>query len=257
MDVSSALPSVNLTVDAAISTSLLAFVDGEYAGECNDHSHGWTTTSWQCTLSLGAVDAGRRQVALLSVSLGIENGMDADEDPTVEHYKGVAVNANVRLGAIDLSSATWTLRPFLSGEYLDLPSAAGHASVPWSTEWQAATGKPITWYSAQFPAVELPSTGSGAGITFSVLIDMSGFTRGHAFVNGHDIGRYWLIDGSDGQPTQSLYHIPVDWLAADGAMNELTVLEELGSVDPSRVRLYVSQLQATTKEQRRASLTQQ
>jgi hypothetical protein len=42
---------------------------------------------------------------------------------------------------------------------------------------------------------------------------MRGMNRGHAFVNGHDIGRYWLLEGSrSGYPTQWLYHLPQDWL---------------------------------------------
>ena len=242
VDVQSELSAATLTVDAASSTSLLAFINGQYAGECNDHSHQWTTSTWQCKLQLGSINSGRLQFALLAVSLGIENGMNADEDPQVEHYKGLAINAAVTLDTIDLSTAGWTLRPYLTGEYLGLPSASGHSSVPWSSEWNTATGVPLTWYYAEFPAVDTPSSG-----VYSVLIDMSGFTRGHAFINGHDIGRYWLIEGDDGKPTQSLYHIPPDWLVA-GGVNTLTVLEEVGSADPSRVRLYVSQLQQVKEE---------
>ena len=244
VDVQSELSAATLTVDAASATSLLAFVNGQYVGECNDHSHQWLTTTWQCKLQLGNIESGRQQLALLAVSLGIENGMDADENPQTGHYKGLAINATVKLDTIDLSFATWTLRPYLTGEYLSLASAAGHSSVPWSADWQSATGTPLTWYYATFPEVQTPSSGG----VYSVLLDMSGFTRGHAFVNGHDIGRYWLIPASDGQPTQSLYHIPPDWLTVGGD-NTLTVLEEVGSVDPSGVRLYVSQLQQSMDEE--------
>ena len=243
VDVQSSLSSATLTVDAASSTSLLAFINGQYVGECNDHSHQWTTTTWTCKLQVDSVESGQQQLAVLAVSLGIENGMDADEDPQRLHYKGLAINATVKLDTLDLSTNTWTLRPYLTGEFLDLPSATGHSSVPWSSEWAAATGMPLTWYYAQFPAVQTPGSG-----VYSVLIDMTGFTRGHAFVNGHDIGRYWLIAGSDGQPTQQLYHIPPDWLV-QGGMNTLTVLEEVGAVDPTAVRLYVSQLQSTTEQE--------
>ena len=227
-------------------------------GTCYNQYKNWPFTApWQCNISVGQVDAGSHTLSLLSSALGIENGMGSGEVPYENHWKGIQTGGNVTLGSLDLTSAsTWTLRPYLTGEFLGVSTAAGHSSVPWASDWQAATGRPLTWYSAQFPAVKLPTT-SGPGITYSVLVDMSGFNRGHAFVNGHDIGRYWLIMGADGQPTQSLYHIPVDWLAADGAMNELTVLEEVGSVDPTRVRVVVSQLQATTKEQRRAAATQE
>ena len=245
VNVQSQLTAATLTVDAASSTSLLAFVNGQYVGECNDHSHQWTTSTWQCKLQLGSIDAGPVQLSLLAVSLGIENGMNADEDPQVEHYKGMAINATVKLDTLDLSYNVWTLRPYLTGEYLGLASAAGHSSVPWSSDWQAARGVALTWYSGSFPAVSPPS---GGGV-YSVLLGMSGFTRGHAFVNGHDIGRYWLIPGGDGQPTQSLYHIPPDWLLPAPHSNTLTLLEEVGSTDPSQLRLYVSQLQQTSEDE--------
>ena len=237
--------ATTLHIDSGTAQSFIAYIDDEYVGTCYNQYKNWPfTADWQCNITVGDVSAGAHSLSLLSSALGIENGMGPGEVPFRNHWKGVKAGGRVALGTVDLTTAnTWTLRPYLTGEYLDLPSTAGHSSVPWSTEWQAVTGQPLTWYYAQFPAVDTPSSG-----VFSVLIDMTGFMRGHAFINGHDIGRYWLIEGSDGKPTQLLYHIPPDWLV-EGGMNTLTVLEEVGSVDPSQVRLYVSQLQSTTEEQ--------
>ena len=166
--------------------------------------------------------------------------MDVDEDPAEKHFKGIRTTGRVTLNNQDITKGAWTQRPYLTGEYLGLPSSAGHSSVPWSSQWQAATGQPITWYYAQFDAFTAPTT------LYSVLIDLTGFMRGHCYINGHDIGRYWLIPADDGKPTQELYHIPPDWLNwGSGAINTVTVLEELGAVDPSQVRVVVSQLQST------------
>ena len=238
------LSAAALTIDSATAQSFIAYIDDEYVGTCYNQYKSWPFTSdWLCNITVGDVAAGSHTLSLLSSSLGIENGMGSGEIPYRNHWKGVKAGGKVHVGSLDITTAsTWTLRPYLTGEFLDLPSATGHSSVPWSSEWAAATGMPLTWYYAQFPAVQTPGSG-----VYSVLIDMTGFTRGHAFVNGHDIGRYWLIAGSDGQPTQQLYHIPPDWLV-QGGMNTLTVLEEVGAVDPTAVRLYVSQLQSTTPE---------
>lgn len=79
--------------------------------------------------------------------------------------------------------------------------------------------------------------------------------RGHCYINGHDIGRYWLIPAADGLPTQLLYHIPPDWLNwGEGAVNTVTVSEELGAVDPSQVRVVVSQMQSTAEEKAPAAM---
>ena len=169
--------------------------------------------------------------------------MDVNENPPEKHFKGIRSTGSVHLGSLDLTRGSWTQRPYLSGEYLGLPSSTGHSSVPWSSDWQAATGTAITWYYAEFDSFVAPAT------LHSVLIDLTGFMRGHCYINGHDIGRYWLIPADDGQPGQLLYHIPPDWLNwGKGAVNTVTVLEELGSVDPSKVRVLVSQLQSTADE---------
>ena len=241
---SASLTAANLTIDSGTAQSFLAYIDGSYVGTCYNQVKNWPgTAEWLCTIQVGAVEAGSHTLSLLSSALGIENGMNPGEIPYATHYKGIRSNGHISIGSLNITTSDWTLRPYLTGEYLGLASAAGHASVPWSGDWQAGVGRAVTWWYAQFPVVEVPSMGS-----YSVLIDMTGFMRGHAFVNGHDIGRYWLIEGGDGKPTQSLYHIPPDWLV-QGGMNTLTVLEEVGSVDPSKVRLYVSQIQPSAEMQ--------
>lgn len=66
------------------------------------------------------------------------------------------------------------------------------------------------------------------------------------YVNGHELGRYWLIHGGLGHPTQGVYHIPADWLAAEGGSNMLTLVEVLGGSDVSSVRLVTSSMAAAT-----------
>lgn len=91
-----------------------------------------------------------------------------------------------------------------------------------------------------------------------VVVDLEGLGKGYAWVNGHNIGRYWptyLADSSDancsndpcyyrgpydnkkcayncGHPTQKWYHVPRGWLNSDA--NELVLFEELGG-NPSHV----------------------
>ena len=100
-------------------------------------------------------------------------------------------------------------------------------------------GKPLRWYRTTFSRP--------AGQAFAV--DLGSMTKGMVWVNGHCLGRYWLIPGTGknsefiagspiqdvavGQPTQRYYHLPADWL---GEHNELVVFEELGG-DPAGVKV--------------------
>jgi len=122
------------------------------------------------------------------------------------------------------------MRPALLGELLQVFTPEGSPKVPWTSNWKAATGLPVTWYQARFPK---PTMGHGEVLLF----DATGMGRGHLFLNGRDLGRYWLIlmnDGS-GRPTQHLYHIPLDWLVE--GTNVLTLGESLGATDASLPRL--------------------
>jgi len=81
-----------------------------------------------------------------------------------------------------------------------------------------------------------------------VALDLTGMTKGLAWVNGRCLGRYWLaraagerspflagwIDkASIGRPSQTLYHVPREWL---GEMNRLVLFDEVGG-DPTQIRL--------------------
>ena len=56
--------------------------------------------------------------------------------------------------------------------------------------------------------------------------------RGQAYINGHNIGRYWMIKNDKGEYTQDYYHIPKDWLMPEGEENIITLGETLGATDP-------------------------
>jgi len=55
------------------------------------------------------------------------------------------------------------------------------------------------------------------------FVDMTGFTKGNVYVNGHNLGRYWDIG-----PQKTLY-LPGVWLRED---NEIVVLELEGCKSP-------------------------
>jgi beta-galactosidase len=55
--------------------------------------------------------------------------------------------------------------------------------------------------------------------TGDTYVDMRNWGKGHVWINGRSIGKYWHIG-----PQQTLY-VPAQWLKEGG--NEIVVLEEL------------------------------
>ncbi|KAI4371343.1 hypothetical protein MLD38_019590 [Melastoma candidum] len=119
-------------------------------------------------------------------------------------------------------------------------------------KWRAnsiPSNRMFVWYKTMF---EAPLG------TDPVVMDLLGLGKGTAWVNGKNIGRYWLtfLAGSDscsntcdyrgsynsnkcltncGKPTQRYYHIPRSWLK--NGNNELVPFEELGGT-PMNIKLH-------------------
>lgn len=126
----------------------------------------------------------------------------------------------------------------------------------------------MTWLKASF---DLPKNADLADEATAFALDLSTMSKGMAYVNGFNLGRYWLKPGTCSgscappvknghcymhwkdcdKPTQSVYHIPSDVLKASG--NLVVLFEEASpsanklSRDPSGVQLVA--LQAPTQTQ--------
>jgi len=77
-----------------------------------------------------------------------------------------------------------------------------------------------------------------------------GVKRGHFYVNGHDLGRYWsiLMNDNSGRETQSLYHIPKEWVDLKGGKNLLTLGEVVGATDLQSVMVIRRQVVPVSKQ---------
>ena len=81
-----------------------------------------------------------------------------------------------------------------------------------------AAGLP-TWWRATFKAPDR----AGEPLAF----DPKGLSKGHLFLNGHDLGRYWNADASGATVGgQRGHYLPEPWLED---VNELTVFDEHGA----------------------------
>jgi len=106
------------------------------------------------------------------------------------------------------------MRPRLVGEVAGMPDAA---KVLWRSAEEEV--QPLTWYRAEFA---LDPTVLHEDSDYRIAAD--GMGKGAMFLNGHAVGRYWLIDASSSDmPSQLTYHVPRNWLKSH---NEIVLFEE-------------------------------
>ncbi|XP_059635690.1 beta-galactosidase-like isoform X2 [Cornus florida] len=191
---------------------------------------------------------GTNFISLLSATVGLQNyGAFYDLAPAgiVGGPVKLISNKNVPM---DLSTNQWSYKVGLNGEAKKFmnPESLSHRSIKWSTD-KLAIMKPMTWYKTTFQAP------SGKD---PVVVDLQGMGKGHAWVNGQSIGRYWptflapkvgcnatcdyrgyynntaRCMTNCGNPTQRWYHVPRSFLRNDN--NTLVLFEEMGG-NPTQV----------------------
>ncbi|KAL5982776.1 Beta-galactosidase 10 [Asimina triloba] len=188
--------------------------------------------------------AGKNEIALLSMTVGLQNG-----GPFFEWVGAGLTSVKIlgfKNGTIDLSSSTWTYKIGLEGEHLNIFKPDGLKNVKWTSTTKPPSNQPLTWYKA---IIDPPAGNEPVGL------DMLYMGKGQAWVNGEPIGRYWPRTSSIydecppkcnyrgkfmpnkcsrgcGKPTQRWYHVPRSWFKESG--NVLVIFEEKGG-HPTKV----------------------
>ncbi|CAH9056652.1 unnamed protein product [Cuscuta epithymum] len=191
-----------------------------------------------------SLKAGKNEISLLSMTMGLQNAGAFYEwvgagltSVKVEGFKN---------GTLDLSSNIWTYKIGLEGESLRIYQGDGLNSETWVPVSAPPKGQSLTWYKV---VVNAPPGDEPVGL------DMIHMGKGMAWLNGEEIGRYWLRKSSEndncvlrcdyrgnfnphkcntgcGEPTQRWYHVPRSWFKPSG--NILVFFEEIGG-DPSQI----------------------
>jgi hypothetical protein len=234
-----------VTVQTRFSNALLFFFNGEYLGEFDNHDHATGGFEVSIALDLSHFKTNQQYLfEILSIALGINTAVGS------HGYDHKGIDGNVWLDGQLLSNDEknlWEHQKGLVGEYFQIYTEEGSSKVSWNTQWTKAINQPITWFQTQFDLNNLIKEDTVAN---PILLDAQGLNRGHAFINGNDIGLYWLIQGicrnstpcccqqaqiNCLQPTQRYYHIPSDWLVPKN--NFLTIFDDLGAPSPGSVNL--------------------
>jgi hypothetical protein len=101
----------------------------------------------------------------------------------------------------------------------------------------------VTWLRAAFDSDALELAPGDA-----LLLDAQGLGRGHAWVNGHDLGLYWNIARNDApyDETQRYYVVPREWLVR--GLNEC-VFAEVGGAPELGAALAVARMEPASEDE--------
>ena len=222
----------------------LFFLDGKYLGEFDNHDSNRGTIKATIALDLSTFKLNQKYLfEILSISLGVDKGYAQN----TFDYKGIVGNVWIdeQLLTNNDTMNLWEHQIGLVGEYYQIYTSEGSTQVNWNDQWTKAISKPITWFQARFDLDHLIREDLNAN---PILLDARGLQRGHAFINGNDLGLYWLIQiicqdktpccCQQAQinclkPTQRYYHIPSDWIMEKN--NLITIFDDLGVISPESV----------------------
>jgi hypothetical protein len=226
----------SLKVSGRIANAYSVFIDGVLIGEAWNAAHSYGSKIYEIALpqnvTVDSVVRSRpsginyttgsvtRELAILSTSLGMHSHVHALD------FKGVV--GSISLDGVTLS--TWRHIIGLAGEHWH--AGTGNESLGW-VMCSNKTG-PLTWRKTTF---SIPATVLNNPM-ITVMLDVSGLSRGHFFINGIDLGKYWTVEATGLGPTQRYYQLPRSLLRSDAhnMTNLLVIADELGALSMGSAR---------------------
>ena len=218
------VPTTAISIETQRSNGFLIFIDEVLVGEADDHlaTEGPITFTIEC----GSLNKGHHKLNILSESFGYYNGIGWWSGQTGAKVKGITGdvvlslgNGEVKVSLVD--GREWRSFPGLHGENLDRLQKVSPVDFDDHTVHSLGVPGP-TWSSSLF------ATPKYDPIHQALFLEIT-TGRGHLWLNGKDLGRYWNItrDGSD-EYSQKYYFLPPDYLHADGNQNELVLFDCFG-----------------------------
>ncbi|KYR02728.1 glycoside hydrolase family 35 protein [Tieghemostelium lacteum] len=165
----------------------------------------------------------------------------------------------VLLNSMDITNNEWSMKPCLSGENMQLYQPYQSSTVTWTNITSQSTDTTgFSWYKIVISNITYDSTVTPV----TLVLNMTSMSRGLVWVNGNQLGRYWTLEATQNQcndncvndyegpyypsncrtgcnqPSQSLYHVPIDWVYPY-SINIVTVFEEdpESTVNPTKIQL--------------------
>jgi hypothetical protein len=231
-------------------SALSAFVDGVFKG-ANVNLVG-PYSSWVILpIDIGALSAGAHHLTILSAAIGISNypahGTAGPHGQLPAH--GITGEVVLSTGALNTSltsaaPSSWSHLAGLAGERARV-FAGGPTPAIWKSNSSsvvyggAEDTLPLSWFRTTFPVPPNMVASVAAG-NASFLLDPAGMARGHVYLNGADLGRYYpAAPGAATAGLGGMLYLPPSLLEGT---NVLVLGDELGATQPSAVRVVLSTL---------------
>lgn len=158
--------------------------------------------------------------SLARVSI-LVSAMGLSTSPSPASCKGLR---HVSAGGQDLSTRGWTSRWVFAGEAGQWYTAEGSASAPWAPVAPQGGSVPTSWFKALLPHPAPAAAAAAAQLAaaqqrpqapppqLAYALDMQGATKGVAWVNGFNIGRYNLEAGHCTGECAPPFHGPICYI---------------------------------------------
>ena len=244
--------------------------DGKFSGVCNFTFSLDLSSIFEQYLANPLNSNLNFTLSLISESIGIDNGHGGWViNGTFLTSKGIFSTILLN-GQSIFYGDTWTMTSGLQGELLQVFTNAGGNQVSWSSvpseksKEERTSCEALIWYRTYFttpstlikkllttqPVLTTNFTDSlpRDEVTTTLMLDIGAIPgligRGHFYLNGFDLGRYWSIQGYDTtSPGQEYYILPPDLLIPEVENGNLLVLVDvLSGSDVTAVQLVLSEL---------------
>ncbi|KAK8803493.1 hypothetical protein WA158_001187 [Blastocystis sp. Blastoise] len=196
------------------------YIDDQFINEVCNKEH-TVHKEIKYTIEKILITPGDHKIAILSEGLGLENSMDENLSQDMM-FKGM--RGDFKLCGMTIKN--WHVKGGLQGEIKEIFSDS--KQVEWSSITQE--DEPLTCYKKGQQVL---------GPNKPLLLNVNRFGRGYAYINGHNLGRYWSIYANQGKYTQQYYNIPYDFINLEGE-NELILSNVYKSADVSQVEVQIT-----------------
>ncbi|MBA0743125.1 hypothetical protein Gogos_005843 [Gossypium gossypioides] len=192
---------------ASLGHGLHCYVNGKYIGS----AHGSKVEKSFVFQKPVEFQAGSNQIALLGFLVGLPDS-GAYMEKRFAGPRSITI-LGLNTGTLDITLNTWSHQVGLDGEKNQIYTQNGFPKVQWV---KGGPSEGVTWYKGYFDAPEGDNP---------VAVKMTGMGKGMVYINGRNIGRYWMSYLSPlKRPTQSEYHIPRSYLQP--TMNLIVIVED-------------------------------
>jgi len=252
-----AAANATLYIGTRHGSALSVFVNGKFTGANVDLQRPYSSTV-TLPINIGALSAGSHNLTILAAAIGISNYPAHGTNGPHGQLPALGVTGAGELIVLEtgsgssnvsltIANSSWSHLAGLAGERKKVFAGGSVAPAVWagsSSVPGAHDTAPLSWFRTTFQ-VPPAMVASAAAANASILLDPAGMGRGHFYLNGADLGRFY--PASPGAATATPHsaglggalYLPPSLLKG---MNVLVLGEELGATQPTAVRVILSTL---------------